>query len=248
MSNIKSIVHFGDCLPLMRETPDKYYDLAVVDPPYGINADKMNLGAAPKRTRRDGHGSGPSEGTAARLRKGRLNSGGGKLKNSLLQTSGDIDWDGEIPTPEYFEQLFRISKNQIIWGGNYFPLPPTRCIICWDKMQPWDNFSQWEMAWTSFDKPAKLYRISNTGGRNDETRIHPTQKPVKLYARLYTDFAKFGMKVFDSHLGSGSNRIAAANFGMDFTGCEKNRNHYEDQELRWRMYQQNQKLHFPTLQ
>lgn len=151
-----------DNMVAMAKMPDNVYDLAIVDPLYGINAPNMQMGSHPNRSKNDGYGSGPGISTAVKL-KGRLNQGGGKLKNRMLNTS-EIGWDNEKPSPEYFKELFRVSKNQIIWGGNYFDLPPTRCIICWDKMQPWENFSQWEMAWTSFDKPAKMYRISNTGG------------------------------------------------------------------------------------
>jgi len=171
----------------MARYHDKFFDLAIVDPPYGINATKMQMGSNPRRSRKDGHGSGPSVSTAVKLKKGRLNQGGGHFKNRPLTTM-NCDWDFNSPDPEYFKELFRVSKNQIIWGGNYFDLPPTRCIVCWDKMQPWDNFSQWEMAWTSFDKPAPMFKFSNTGGANGETKIHPTQKPVKLYEWLISKF------------------------------------------------------------
>ncbi len=135
----------------MARYPDKYFDLAIVDPPYGINATGMTMGVNTSRRKGD------------KLAKGRLNSGSGKLKNRILNNSS-IKWDNAIPDETYFIELFRISKNQIIFGGNYFPLPPTRCIICWDKLQPWDNFSQWEYAWTSFDMPAAKIAISTTGG------------------------------------------------------------------------------------
>lgn len=169
-----------DCLDYMRSVPDKYFDLAVVDPPYGINAPAMDMGSS------NGNVS-----TATKLRKGRLNGGAGKLKNRVLNTM-NCDWDFSPPPPEYFDELRRVSKNQIIWGGNYFPLPPTRGIICWDKMQPWENFSQVELAWTSFDCPAKIVRISTTGGNNREEKIHPTQKPVALYQWLFKKFAGGG--------------------------------------------------------
>lgn len=161
----------------MATIPDKFFDLAVVDPPYGINAPAMDMGSA------KGNVS-----TATKLRKGRLNGGAGKLKNRVLNTMS-CDWDYNPPGEDYFRELFRVSKNQIIWGGNYFPLPPTRGIICWDKMQPWENFSQVELAWTSFDCPAKLVRISTTGGNNREEKIHPTQKPVALYQWIFKKFA-----------------------------------------------------------
>lgn len=153
-----------DCMEAMKDLPDGFFDLAIVDPPYGINAPNMNMGSNPNRSRNDGHGSGPALSTADRLKKGRLNQGSGKLKNRALNTM-NCDWDFEKPTKEYFDQLFRVSKNQIIWGGNYFDLPPTRGVGCWDKLQPWENFSQWEMAWTSFDCPAWKVAISNTGGQ-----------------------------------------------------------------------------------
>lgn len=166
-----------DCLEYMKTMPDKFFDLAVVDPPYGINAPSMRMGT-------NKH----CESTSDRLRKGRLNQGAGKLKNRALQRM-PITWDYEIPTDDYFSELFRVSKQQIIWGGNYFPLPPTRCVVCWDKMQPWENFSQIELAWTSFDSPAKIVRLSTTGGANRETKIHPTQKPVSLYSWIFKNFA-----------------------------------------------------------
>lgn len=169
-----------DCLDYMRSIPDKYFDLAVVDPPYGINAPAMDMGSSKGNTS-----------TATKLRKGRLNGGAGKLKNRALNTMC-CDWDFSPPTQEYFDELRRVSKNQIIWGGNYFPLPPTRGIICWDKMQPWENFSQVEIAWTSFDCPAKIVRISTTGGNNHEEKIHPTQKPVSLYSWIFKKFAGGG--------------------------------------------------------
>jgi len=211
----------------VRSLPDKYFDILIADPNYGINAPNMKMGAgAPCR--------GGKTSTAVRL-KGRLNTGSGKLKNRILNRS-EIDWDNTIPPPEDFAELFRISKHQIIWGMNYFPLPPTRGVICWDKCQPWDNFSQVELAWTSFDCPAKLYRISNTVGANSEKKIHETQKPIALYDNCYRDFVKEGWKVFDPYLGSGSNRISADKFGVDFIGCEIGKMHFDDQEERFKIY------------
>jgi site-specific DNA-methyltransferase (adenine-specific) len=238
-----SEVFNSDCLEGMKQYPDKYFDLAIVDPPYGINAPNMQMGSNPNRSRSDGHGSGPGISTSKKVknRLQRLNGCGGKLKNRILNKSV-IEWDNEIPSPEYFAEVMRISKNQIIWGGNYFPLPPTRCVICWDKMQPWDNFSQWEMAWTSFDKPAKMFRYSNTGGANSETKIHPTQKPIKLYDYLYHTFAEPGQRILDTHLGSGSNRISADKFGVDFIAFEINKMHFEDQEKRFQQYKSQLKL------
>lgn len=145
-----------------------------------------------------------------------------------------------MPDAEYFRELFRISKNQIIWGGNYFDLPPTRCIVCWDKIEPWENFSQVEIAWTSFDKPAKLFKHGNHGMHSK--KIHPTQKPVELYEYLIDRFALPGNKIFDSHMGSGSSRIAAYKMGYDFYGCEINKDYFEAQEKRFERATQQQSL------
>ena len=144
-------------------------------------------------------------------------SGSGTLKDRVLnkQAQKFENWD-VAPGPEYFEELFRVSKNQIIWGGNYFSLPPTRCVICWDKVQPWENFSQIELAWTSFDYPAKLFRQDN----RLPGKIHATQKPTSLYSWIFKNFTEGGMKVLDTHMGSQSSRIAAYYAGLDFYGCE----------------------------
>jgi len=215
-------------MDLMKEFPDLYFDLAIVDPPYGINAPNMQMGS---NLNRKGNGY-PGESVASKLKKGRLNQGSGKLKDRLLNTA-KIDWDNEKPSGEYFEQLFRVSKNQIIWGGNYFHLPPTRGIAVWNKDQPWDNFSQCELAWTSFDYPAKLISLSNRGGANVETKIHPTQKPVVLYTWLLKNYAKPFDKIIDTHLGSGSIAIAVEymntqhHMGLTLTGSEIDKKYYD---------------------
>ena len=182
-----SEVYNTDCMEYMKSSPDKFFELAVVDPPYGL--DKKST-----------HGR-------------------GKLKDRSLNRGNIQKWDIR-PNQEYFDELFRVSRNQIIWGGNYFNLPPSRGIVCWDKMQPWENFSQVELAWTSFDCPASLIRLSNTGGANKETKIHPTQKPVALYHFLLKKFVRSGNRLLDTHLGSGSSRIAAYKMGFDFWGTE----------------------------
>lgn len=158
--------------------------------------------------------------------------GAGKLKNRTLNRSTIQQWDVR-PRKEYFDELFRISENQIIWGGNYFELPPTRCFVCWDKQQVWENFSQCELAWTSFDKPAKHITISNRGAHIDHVHWHPTAKPVELYAYLLRTFAVGGGKIFDSHLGSGSSRIAAYKMGFDFVGCEIDPTYFQLSEERF---------------
>ena len=185
-----------DCMEGMGRYPDKYFDLAIVDPPYGLDKSSLN--------------------------------GSGKLKNRVLNKI-NTDWD-IAPNEYYFKELFRVSKNQIIWGGNYFVLPPSRCIICWDKVQPWENFSQIELAWTSFDSPAQIYKYDNRTGN----KIHPTQKPIALYKWLLSKYAKQGDKILDTHLGSGSSRIAAYEMGFDFTGFELDKDYYEAQEKRYR--------------
>ena len=182
-------LYLGDSLEAMRQMPDKCYDLAIVDPPYGLH----------KRT-----------------------SGNGTSARHSLNKFGRHDWDNEIPPVEYFSQLERVSKNRIIWGGNYFALPPTRCVICWDKVQPWQNFSQWEMAWTSYDKPAKLYKYDTKRVK----KIHPTQKPVELYKWILEVFAHPGDKILDTHLGSGSIAIACHDMGYDLDAWEIDTDYY----------------------
>ena len=147
---------------------------------------------------------------------GRLGHYGGKGKS----------WDNETPTAKYFDELSRVSQNQIIWGANYFGLPATRCFLIWDKQQPADvSFASCEYAWTSFDQSAKTYyqRPQNA----DPERIHPTQKPVKLYDWLLKNYAKEGDRILDTHLGSGSSAIAAHYAGHDFVGCELDEDYYK---------------------
>ena len=195
----------ADCMEIMKSFTDKQFDICIVDPPYGIGAPKMS--ATPCQRERG---------------MNRLNQGGGKLKNRKLNTS-DCNWDNAIPTEDYFNELFRVSKNQIIWGGNYFPLKPSRCILCWDKVQPWENFSQIELAWTSFDSPAQIFKFDNRTG----DKIHPTQKPVALYKWILSKYAKQGQTILDTHLGSGSSTIAAHDYGYEFTGIELDSEYYE---------------------
>lgn len=199
-----SEVYNMDCMEGMAKYPDKYFELAIVDPPYGLGK--------------------------------KIYSGG--TKGCKFHTLfGENKWDDNIPSDEYFIELFRISKNQIIWGGNYFPLLPTRCIIIWDKLKGDNNFSMFELAWTSFDKPCKIYKQVSSGDR-----IHPTQKPVKLYKWLLTNYAKQGDKILDTHLGSGSSRIAAYDMGFDFVGYELDKDYYLAQEKRFNDFKQQLKL------
>jgi site-specific DNA-methyltransferase (adenine-specific) len=154
----------------MSEYPDKHFDLAVVDPPYGINASEMTMGSGKNK----------------KYKKGKF-------------------WDKKKPDEIYFTELFRVSKNQIIWGGNYFILPISKCWIFWDKGIYGDtDFADGELAWTSFDKVLRIAKIRYRGILgSDDIRIHPTQKPVKLYDWILTHYAKPGMNILDTHVGSG---------------------------------------------
>ena len=216
---IQSDVYNIDCLEYMRTLPDKAFDLAIADPPYGICIDRAQMGK--------GLGLAPDTNYRMKLSKSRLR-GGGKLKDRAINKF-DVSWDYEPPKQEFFDELRRVSRNQIIWGGNYFPLPPTRGVICWDKDQSFLNFSQWEMAWTSFDTTAKIFRFSNRGFMRTEKSesIHPTQKPIALYAWLLKTYAESGQKIFDPMMGSQSSRIAAYKLGFDYVGCELSKEYFD---------------------
>jgi site-specific DNA-methyltransferase (adenine-specific) len=217
---MKSAAFCTDCMEFMRTLPDKSFSLAVVDTPYGI------IG---------GNGGDGGE-NGSFVRPHRFDTGAGKLRNRALNTMR-CDWDSTPPGEDYFRELFRVSKNQIIFGGNYFRPPPCRCFIVWNKMQPWENFSQAEYAWTSFDRPSKVFSISCTGaGGRAEQKIHPTQKPVSLYRDIFSRFAEPGDTVLDTHLGSGSSRIAAWEAGLDFTGTEISRDYFDDEEKRFSVF------------
>lgn len=191
-----------DCMEYLRTLPDNFADLALVDPPYGLDLANMNMG----------------------IGKGKKAS---KIQNRKWNPK---DWDKNAPTREYFNQLFRISKNQIIWGGNYFGQLWLRSkynkgFIIWDKKQPetLNNFSMAEMAWSSLDKPSKIFEFSVRKNRN---KIHPTQKPVELYEWLLKMYAKQGDKILDTHLGSGTMAIACYNAGLSLTACEISETYY----------------------
>lgn len=189
-----NVAYNVDCMEYMRTLPDEAFDLAVVDPPYGISI-----------------------------------TDSGRLKK---YNKNKERWDDKTPPKEYFQQLFRVSKNQIIWGANYFGLPPCRGFLIWDKQQPEDvSFASCEYAWTSFDVSAKTFYFSAL--RDNVARIHPTQKPVALYAWIYSRYAKPGDKILDTHLGSGSSRIAAWDAGLDFVGCEIDKDYFDAQEKRF---------------
>ncbi|WP_295991637.1 site-specific DNA-methyltransferase [Rugamonas sp.] len=178
-------------------------DAVVTDPPYGI----LNL---------DGAGS-----TSA-VRKSPRQQGSGTLKNRILNKS-DVQWDIP-PTPEMFDQLRAMSDVQIIWGGNYFPLPPARAILAWDKEQPWPNFSQVELAWTSLNRPAALYRVSAT--RGTPNKQHPTQKPISLMVWC-CEFLPPDITILDPYMGSGTTGVAAIQTGRKFIGIERDPKYFE---------------------
>ena len=192
-------LHNIDCLKAMRGMEDNAFDLAIVDPPYGIDAAERFSG----EKRKSGKGC--------------------ALKTAFTVKS----WDKEIPTKEYFIELFRVSKNQIIWGANYMThyIPPSMGWIVWDKDNGTTKFSDCELAFSSFDKALRKFTFTWNGMlqgdmKNKEKRIHPTQKPVALYKWLLTNYAKEGDKILDTHLGSGSIAIACHDLGYDLTGYE----------------------------
>jgi len=213
-----------DCMDYMATLPDKAFELAIVDPPYGIGAPKQ--AATPCQRARGTN---------------RLNQGSGKLKDRALNQS-NCEWDNAIPNQAYFDELRRVSVNQIIWGGNYFPLPPTRCIIAWDKVQPWENFSQVELAWTSFDSPAQLFKFDNRTG----DKIHPTAKPVALYKWLLSRYAKPGDRILDTHGGSGSICIACHDLGYDLTWMELDKDYYDAACERYKLHASQAQLFEPN--
>lgn len=174
----------GDCMDYLKDFSDNYFDLAIVDPPYGI-----------KRLENP---------------KGRLEKYGDTRKAN-----------NEVPTEEYFAELFRVSKKQIVWGGNYFDLPPCRCFLAWYKHQPVENYSDIEIAWTNMDRPSRTFDFPCFGniGCNDD-RIHPTQKPVELYKWILNNYAEEGYKILDTHVGSASSLIACEDMGFDYVGYE----------------------------
>ena len=209
-SGAMSTVYLMDCIEGMKCYPDKYFDLAIVDPPYGIGADKAQNNAAMQRIKAEG-----------KSKAGR----GWKLY-------ADTDWDNEIPTIEYWEQLFRVSKNQIVWGGNYFTeyLPPSMGWIVWDKGQRDFSLADGELAWTSFNKALRIFEMSRGKAlaKNNEEggRFHPTQKPVALYRWLLQNYAKPGQLILDTHSGSGSCAIACQLEKFDFIAIEKDQEYH----------------------
>jgi site-specific DNA-methyltransferase (adenine-specific) len=191
-----------DNMELMARYPDNYFELAIVDPPYGISYARGKNGWGVNKNRPD-------------------------LK--------DVDWDKATPEKEYFDELFRVSKEQIIWGGNYFTdkIPVSKCWIVWNKINNTDNksvFADAELCWTSFKKVVKMFTLRTMGfisDTKDEIRIHPTQKPTELYKWILDNYAKQGDKILDTHLGSGSIAIACHDYGFELTACELDKDYYD---------------------
>lgn len=221
-----NIVYNADCMEIMRRYPDKYFDLAVVDPIYG----DVKQGGYSK------------------------SKGGGIAGNREYENTV---WAQPKKGADFFDELFRVSKNQIIWGGNYFAKEIGRnspCWIVWDKCHPPGvTFADAELAWTSFTGAVRIFRYMWNGmcqGKSmdeghimrgnkalNEVRIHPMQKPVNLYRWIYREFKiPPGTKILDTHLGSGTNRIAAFDYGLDFVGCELVKNYYDLQEQAYQDY------------
>lgn len=189
----------------MKEMEDNQFDLAIVDPPYGIDVNKMTLGNGKRKVYR-----------------------------------GKEDWDAKPPSKEYFNELFRVSKNQLIWGGNYFDLPNSRFWVVWDKNNGESDFADGEMCWGSFDKPMRIKRVNWCGSackhETGKNKIHPTQKPVKLYEWILMNYAKEGDKILDTHLGSGSIAIACHNLGFDLTGYEIDQEYFSEAVKRYQQH------------
>ncbi|AWJ93292.1 DNA modification methylase (plasmid) [Azospirillum baldaniorum] len=195
-----AVLYCGDCREILPTLSG--VDAVVTDPPYGI----LNL---------EGEGSTPA------VRKSPRQQGSGKLKGRLLNTS-DVKWD-IAPSDEVFDLIRRVSRDQIIWGGNYFNLPPARAVLVWDKEQPWENFSQVEVAWSSLNRPAAIFRESAT--RGTPNKQHPTQKPLSLMLWCLGLLPSVG-SVIDPYMGSGTTGVACAKRGVSFVGIERDARYF----------------------
>lgn len=218
MQNLKINFYNMDCMEYMANCKDKQFDLAIIDPPYGINmADNLGKKSNEKYANAKAH------------------------KSEFLIKN----WDKETPSKKYFEELFRISKNQIIWGANYFVdkiINPSMGWIVWDKNNSSNDFSDCELAFTSFDRALRKFKYTWHGMlqenmKNKEQRIHPTQKPVGLYSWILQNYAKKGDSIFDSHLGSGSIALACHDLGFDLEACELDKDYFEAAKNRLEQHQ-----------
>jgi len=201
-----------DCLEYLKQCSDMQFDLAIVDPPYGIGA-----------------------GSKGFINRNTANKNAEKFYR-------DNDWDKVRPTKEYFDELKRVSKNQIVWGGNYFTdlLEPARCFIVWDKKTGANSYADCELALTSIDSNAKIYTKFWLGAhaKDGYDRIHPTQKPINLYKFLLENYASEGDKIIDTHLGSGSIAVACYDLGFDLVGTEIDKDYFKEAEKRLRLHKQ----------
>ena len=208
----KSEVFNMDCMEYMKTIPDKFFELAIVDPPYGIDVDNDKEG------------------------------------NFVMTKHKSKGWDASVPEMKYFLELFRVSERQIIFGGNYFELEKKKGWICWDKVNPLKGkFSDFELAWTSFLNCDRIYKQEWIGfGRGFKEKhsnsIHPTQKPIQLYSWILKNFAAEGMKILDTHLGSGSSRIAAYNMGFDFYATELDKDYFDASVRRFDQFKSQLKM------
>ncbi len=213
----ESIAYNIDCMDYMRSLPDKAFDLAVVDPVYG---GVTQGGYMDKSTRGKIMGTGAAK---------------------QIEYHMGL-WQQQKTGEDYFRELFRVSKNQIIWGGNYYQTAichDSQCWIVWDKENDNTGFADCELAWTSFNAATRIFRFMWNGMlqgnmKNKEVRIHPTQKPVALYKWILSRYAKHGDRILDTHLGSGSSRIAAWDMGFDFVGCEIDKEYFDMEERRFK--------------
>ena len=205
MYRSKIELHNVDCLPFMKQCEDNQFDLAIVDPPYGLE---------------------------------RFKKGGSHVNKYGTENQ---EWNNIKPSNEYFDELFRISKYQIIWGSNNFDLPTSEYFIIWQKGNALDfSFAMVEQAWTNIKKPAKLFKHLHV--QNTDKRIHPTQKPVKLYEWLLDTYAKPNYKILDTHLGSGSIAIACDKMGFDLVGLEIDEKYFKEANKRLEPYRKQQSL------
>ena len=242
--------YHADCMEILRAMPDKCIDLIVADPPYGAGNAEDDTEHRNQRGRFDKYNDRSQIGNVERERErerprryNRFGSPGSRFEKYKRDADGR-DLGGEVrkkiiawdvaPGKEVFDELFRVSREQIIWGGNYFSLPPTRCFLVWRKLSISESFTMAmaEYAWTSFNGNAKVFECAPQGKASDP-RFHPTAKPIDLYRWIYGMFTKPGMTVFDPFLGRGSSRIAAHEAGLNFIGCEIDPTYFAKEEERF---------------